>query len=419
MERTGGDCRGDALGAPARADDVRALYLLLLGRRPESAAIIEAQRGRPCLDLIREGFGSDEFRERVVGPFLTDKAIPHRRLDAADFEWVRDWLAQSGVATIAAEADGLALFAGFLLAEPVARLCAQTLPEHAARLQQKASALAGSEAARTHERCARIIEAFALDAPGNEEDQYYFEAHKKRYIETLTAMFQHHISGECALEIGTTFMFCHFVEEYLGFRQCDVTAFDPVNRSVKLRSVSVNTGAKIKTFRAFNLDIQYETYPVSDESYDYVMLFETLEHLPIDPMFVMQEINRILKFSGVVFITTPNITGIGRVSEILEGRHPYFFPLFNGTSDRHNLEYSPELLEDLVEAAGFEIVRLWTPRVWEGPNPEMTAFLKRNGFPTRNRGDCLFCLARKIGPVRDRHPSLLYSEYMENGFPKQ
>lgn len=417
-ERTGGDCRAGALGAPARADDVRALYLLLLGRRPESAAIVEAQCGRPCLDLIREGLASDEFRERVAGPFLTGKAIPHRRLDAADFEWVRDWLAQSGVATIAAEADDLALFAGFLLAEPVARLGAQILPEHAVRLTQKASALAGPEAAHTRARCERIIESFTADVPDNEEDRYYFEAHKKRYIETLTAMFQHRISGECALEIGTTFMFCHLVEECLGFRQCDVTAFDPDHRAEKLRSIAVNIGAKIKNFRAFNLDIQYETYPVSDEAYDYVMLFETLEHLPIDPMFVMQEINRVLKFSGVVFITTPNITGIGRVSEILKGQHPYFFPLFNGTSDRHNLEYSPELLAGLVEAAGFEIVRLWTPQVWEDPDPEMTAFLKRNGFPTRNRGDCLFCLARKTGPVRDRYPSLLYSEYMENELPK-
>lgn len=409
--RRGSADRGGALGAPAREDDVAALYLLLLGRRPESAAVLEAQRGRPCLHLIREGLGSDAFRERVVPPFLSDKAMPHQRLDPAECEFAGDWLKQSGLAALAAGADWLEVFAAFLLAEPVAKLCAERLPGQAAPLRQKASAIAGPQAASARARSERIIDAVATALPDDEEGRYYFQAHKKRYVETLAAMFQHAVSGERALEIGTTFMFCHFVEEYLGFKQCDITAYYPGNPEKMIFSTSSSLGETTRNFHTFNLDIQNKPYPIADEIYDCVMFFETLEHLPTDPMFAMLEINRVLKSSGMLFITTPNITAIGRVSEILHGRHPYFFPLFNGTSDRHNLEYSPELLAALVEAAGFEIVRLWTPQVWDDPDPEMMGFLKRNGFPTGNRGDCLFCLGRKIGPVRNRNPPSLYSEY--------
>jgi hypothetical protein len=404
-------CPPQALCAPAREADVRALEILLLGRSPENAALDSARHGRPRHEAIGDILRLPEFHERVIRTFLSDNALPHRSLEAADFALARDWAAEAGLAALAPETDWLELFAGFMLAEPVAALCRQVLPAYAGKLQQKAEAIAGSQAARERERSERIIDAFAAAIPSKEEDQFYFQAHRKRYQETLAAMFQHNISGEYALEIGTTFMFCHFVEDHLGFRQCDVTAFTPEFAVGKIRSILTNIGAKTRTFRAFNLDIQNEPYPVADATYDYIMFFETLEHLPTDPMFAMQEINRVLKNSGLLFITTPNITGLGRVSEILEGRHPYFFPLFNGSSDRHNLEYSPELLEGLVEAAGFEIVRMWTPHVWEDPDPEMMRFLKHNGFPTRNRGDCLFCLARKIGLVRDRYPSLLYSDY--------
>lgn len=48
-----------------------------------------------------------------------------------------------------------------------------------------------------------------------------------------------------------------------------------------------------------------ESIPLRDDTFDLVLLFEVLEHV-IEPDVVLDEINRVLKHDGIVFLTVPN-----------------------------------------------------------------------------------------------------------------
>ena len=67
-----------------------------------------------------------------------------------------------------------------------------------------------------------------------------------------------------------------------------------------------------------------EELPFPDESFDYVLLAEIMEHLK-NPYFVMKEINRVLRKSGKIILSTPNILNIkSRIRFLIEGSYEYF-----------------------------------------------------------------------------------------------
>ena len=81
--------------------------------------------------------------------------------------------------------------------------------------------------------------------------------------------------------------------------------------------------------------------------FDVVRLSNVLEHLP-DPLTVFEEIDRILKPDGLVYVTVPNTRSL-------------VFWLFRENwyaldAPRHVISYCPFTLETLCDATGFEIV---------------------------------------------------------------
>jgi 2-polyprenyl-3-methyl-5-hydroxy-6-metoxy-1,4-benzoquinol methylase len=61
--------------------------------------------------------------------------------------------------------------------------------------------------------------------------------------------------------------------------------------------------------------------PISDRSFDVVILAEVLEHLRVSPMRVLLEIRRILRPGGAVLVTTPNMARLTNVLRLLLGRN--------------------------------------------------------------------------------------------------
>lgn len=130
---------------PARSalddPDINALHLLLLGRMPDGVGAYRAHKGRPRDDVIADIFASPTFRDRVLLPLLLDLPLPQRRLGADELGFLRAWLTGIGLPPAGIEEDGLDLFAAMLLAAPVARLAAATLPPYADRIRAKAMGL--------------------------------------------------------------------------------------------------------------------------------------------------------------------------------------------------------------------------------------------------------------------------------------
>jgi len=105
--------------------------------------------------------------------------------------------------------------------------------------------------------------------------------------------------------------------------------------------------------------------PLRDDSFDFVILADVLEHLE-DPLRVLQESNRVLGKGGVVCLTTPNQANLKNRVKLLFGQSVYA-PLeqFLKTSrirvrernvfDGHVREYTVSELREIMRVTGFEI----------------------------------------------------------------
>ncbi len=61
-------------------------------------------------------------------------------------------------------------------------------------------------------------------------------------------------------------------------------------------------------------DIERQPLPFDNERFDCVVFAEVFEHLRIDPLFVLSEINRVMRMGGRLFFTTPNLYSAQRLS---------------------------------------------------------------------------------------------------------
>ena len=167
-----------------------------------------------------------------------------------------------------------------------------------------------------------------------------------------------------------------------------------------------------------HFDAEKDVFPYPDGHFATVLCCELIEHLFTDPMHMMGEINRVLRPGGHLVLTTPNIAGLRGISAILQGYHPGFFhayirPADGGETDaRHNREYAPREVHQLLENSGFEVALLETGPFREEPHPEygwVTHLLERYRLSAELRGDGIYAVGRKTGPVRERYPAWLYA----------
>ncbi len=168
-----------------------------------------------------------------------------------------------------------------------------------------------------------------------------------------------------------------------------------------------------------HFDAENDIFPYADASFDTVLCCELIEHLVADPMHMMSEINRILKPGGHLVLTTPNLGSLRAISAILQGYHPSFFPAYirprkegEEAEARHNREYVPLEVQNLLTDSGFEVVRLETGEFLDEPHPEfawVNHMLERYRLHQNYRGDGIYALGRKTGPVKQRWPEWLYA----------
>jgi 2-polyprenyl-3-methyl-5-hydroxy-6-metoxy-1,4-benzoquinol methylase len=111
--------------------------------------------------------------------------------------------------------------------------------------------------------------------------------------------------------------------------------------------------------------------PYDDESFDVVLAAEIIEHI-VDTEGFVREIHRILRPNGAVFLSTPNILWWKYRLDALRGRYPdpLEHKLHYGTDFGHVRIFTPALLRELVEDAGFEVVGVAGKRL--GPISTLT-----------------------------------------------
>lgn len=172
-------------------------------------------------------------------------------------------------------------------------------------------------------------------------------------------------------------------------------------------------------------DIEREQLPVAANSVDAVMMTEVFEHLALDPMHALIEVNRVLKPGGRLIFTTPNGASSRQALSILAGEVPWQGLEFSGHStNRHNRLYSCRELLTILDAAGFS-ADYYTSRNYgtkKGSVAKRVAVKtfdhalktvdKLNQLFSKHRrierDDYLIVLAHKSAQPKERYPSMLY-----------
>ena len=220
------------------------------------------------------------------------------------------------------------------------------------------------EAMATMEDEARQIAAL-LDAPG--WVQHYFASHKDR----LALDFEwcrRNISGQARiLEIGA---YPFFVARALVSEGYDVHTVDhPAPQVTDLaRRISVVSAG---------CDIERERLPFPENSFDEVLFNEVFEHLRIDLLFTMEELRRVLKPGGRLWLSTPNVRSARGIVNFLFKKEVWsrmgggIFAQWDHLRTHgwmgHLREYTSKEVADFLLANGFSVERVVYRGGWSNP----------------------------------------------------
>ena len=260
------------------------------------------------------------------------------------------------------------------------------------------------------------LDAYLRGWAVSEEAGTYLDTHRTRLVKTLE-ITPPGGPGDRILEMGAYLQITPALRSKLGYGEVRGCYYGPAGRTDH-RTV---TSADGETFTCDieHFDAEKDGFPYAGEYFSTVICGELIEHLFEDPMHLMGEVNRILKPGGHLVLTTPNIAALRGISGILQGYHPGFFHAYirpaEGTGEvdaRHNREYAPREIHQLLENSGFEVTRLETGEFRDEPHPEfgwILHLLERYRLSTLLRGDGIYAVGKKVGAVRERYPAWLYT----------
>src|SRR5262245_10675061 len=237
----------------------------------------------------------------------------------------------------------------------------------------------------------------------------YIQFHRRRLTRTMELI----PSGgrdQRLLELSSYLHMALLVKRYGHYGEIAVTNWwqgDPREKVITIRNPE--TGEEF-AFPMKNVDVERDRFPFPDEHFDVALCCELIEHLREDPMNMLVELNRIVKWGGLVILTTPNITSAFSVQEALAGNSPNLYSLYNRQhpADRHSREYTPADVRVVLEAAGFKVLKLFTENVWHKTDEELLAWMDHTGVPRELRGDNIYAVARKQSAQIDHFPHELY-----------
>lgn len=140
-------------------------------------------------------------------------------------------------------------------------------------------------------------------------------------------------------------------------------------------------------------------FPLEDNSFDIVLCMEVIEHIfDLEILqattlsgvkHVLDEIFRILRPGGHLFLTTPNASSTWVIQRALLNQPPLAY-------EHHFRELTFQEMCSLTGEAGFEIVAAKAEQVWAFWDfTHIEDFMRAHGYSLDNRGDDTFLIARK------------------------
>ncbi|MGE0128547.1 MAG: glycosyltransferase, partial [Blastocatellales bacterium] len=237
----------------------------------------------------------------------------------------------------------------------------------------------------------------------------YIKLHRRRLIRTME-LVPVGDKDKRLLDVSSYLQMPILARRYGGYGEAAATNWWEGEEREKLMTLAHSDTGEDFSILVKNVDAEHDRFPFPDNHFDVALCCELIEHLREDPMHMLIELNRILKWGGQVIVTTPNITSAFSVQEALAGRSPNIFSMYSLVSpaDRHNREYTPTDMRVLLEAAGFKVINLFTENAWHETDEEFLRWLDHTGVPRELRGDNIFAVGRKQSLQIERYPHDLY-----------
>ncbi len=259
--------------------------------------------------------------------------------------------------------------------------------------------------------------------PQYESKQYveqYLKPHMKRFVNTMSLLVKIYQPGMRVIDVGSYGSLVPVLKDVLELP--DINCTEPYQEG-KLLSEEVTLpptqDGKTYTYHVDRFDIE-NLFPYKDNTFDIVIFTEVLEHISLDPMHVISEINRITKQGGWILLSTPNCSSLKSIWNILRGGNPILYPVFNRepSRDRHNREYVPWEVISLLRDGGYNIDFFKTVNVYSNQIVKLLLFktvllacsvISFALINPRHRGDTIFALAKKTSGITNRYPYYIYS----------
>lgn len=259
---------------------------------------------------------------------------------------------------------------------------------------------------RTHpylnvsERVKRVVQPLLR---GSDE---YHRTHEARLARTVELIVKMNPTGRL-LELGTSGFIPLALKELLPDLEVVVTDFEWTRGSDGKKMQGL--GNKKLKLRTLCVDLESDALPVADGYFDFVLCGEVIEHMEVDPMFMLSEVNRVTRDGGRLLVTTPNVLSSRGLYKIIHGIEPYFYMQYHQSREmyRHNYEYTAKSLQAMLRCAGYD-GPVWTEDLFEDPIDSATNQMKLAGVNVANVGDNILASCIKTSGVLDRHPVGFY-----------
>jgi SAM-dependent methyltransferase len=202
-------------------------------------------------------------------------------------------------------------------------------------------------------RFLRIVNEVEAELRRSDRASPYFTLLCPNYVDDLTRIEGVHRGG-AMLEIGGYPFYFSMCLRKLGV---DLTTVDLAPQRAKelIRQYSL---------RVITCDIEREPLPFEDHSVATIALCATFEHLRVDPLFALEEMRRVLRPNGTLYLTTPNLYRLGNVVSFALGRGLAFDPIREYGKLRsvghmgHVREYTASEVRRFLTGAGFTTVEV-------------------------------------------------------------
>jgi SAM-dependent methyltransferase len=190
----------------------------------------------------------------------------------------------------------------------------------------------------------------SVDSELKEWSRDILSKNTKRFLVDVKYIRKYYKSGEI-LEIGSAPYHLTYVLSKLDYPVTGID-IDPTRFKEFINKHNLHI---------IKCDIEKQSLPFEDNKFLFIIFNEIFEHLRIDPITTLKEINRILHPDGFLLLTTPNLYSIQNILSFLKGRgfdNPYkqFEQLHKVGHMGHVRLYSVKQVHEFLNNTGFEVV---------------------------------------------------------------